>query len=625
MSHRTTCILISLILSIQLLSAQTDSILPLIPYPVHLAPESGTFILNAKTQMRVDDGRRFVKETAQFRKMVKELTGVVLTRENKFSKSNFIAIRYDAAVKEMEGYTLKITADSIVLKAKTTAGIFYGTETIKQLLFSNKHDKQTRLPALYIEDAPAYPWRGLMLDVARHFFSIDYLKKTIDRLAYYKGNKLHLHLTDDQGWRIEIKKYPLLTQKGGWRTFNNQDSSCQEKASDNPDFEIDKRFIKTKNGKTVYGGYYTQKQIKDLVKYASDRHVEIIPEIDMPGHFNAAIRAYPFLTGNSGTGWGQNFSIPLNPCNEKVYTFTQNVLSEIFSLFPGRFIHIGADEVEQTSWTNSPDCNILMSRENLSTTASLQSYFVHRMQQFAEAHGKKIITWDDALEGGVDSNITIMYWRSWVKHAPGEALRNGNPLIMSPNEPLYFDYQPDKNSVYNVYHAPIVPEASAGDKGLLQGGQANLWTEMIPSEQRADYMVYPRFLSLAERLWSNTPGLYATFPHRLAKQYGVLNTMGVHFRLPDLEGFTEESVFVDSAYFNINLPGSGEGMQLRYTLDSSLPTMHSPLLRQGLTIKKEAVIRVAAFTNEGKRGMYTGFITGSKHLPNQKRYYQIRC
>jgi len=586
------------LLSIALLSflctanAQDAKELPLIPYPqnVHIGKEH--FVLEKNSAIQYKNG--FSENTADFLRSLKTKYGIRSNTTNR----KILLYQKDAQLAQ-EAYQLHISKDSIVVKSSSEAGAFYANQTLQQLLFFYSQDAQISIPTLDIEDQPQYAWRGFMLDVARHFFTIDYLKKTIDRMSSYKANKLHLHLSDDQGWRIEIKQYPLLTKVGAWRSFDKNDSTCMENAKENPDFNIDPRFIKTVNGKKVYGGYYTQQQVKELVAYAAKKHIEIIPEIDMPGHFNAAIRAYPFLTGTSKAGWGTLFTVPINPCQENVYAFTQNVLKEIFALFPSKYIHIGADEVEKTTWQNNANCQQLMKDSNIGSVNHLQSYFIHRMQKFVEANGKKIITWDDALEGGVNDKVTIMYWRTWVKGAPAQALRNGNPLIMSPGEPLYFDNAPDKNSIYNVYHKQFTTYG-IDRPDLLLGGQANVWTEHVPSEARVDYLVYPRYLALMENLWTNKVGLYDDFLHRLDMHYTLLEHMGIQYRLPDLTGFLQENVFIDTTSLQVQLPQ--KTLKIHYTLDGTLPTLQSPLLSKKLPINKNETIKLAAFTNTGQRG-----------------------
>jgi hexosaminidase len=370
----------------------------------------------------------------------------------------FIELKYDGSILAVEGYALTITPQQLVLSARTGAGMFMAVQTIRQLLPARVEEtgrspmehlppiQQLTLPAVTIRDTPVYAWRGMHLDVSRHFFSLDYLRKFIDVMALYKFNKFHLHLTDDQGWRIEIKKYPKLTEAGAWRTFNNQDSACMVKAKDNPDFIIDSTHIIQKDGKTLYGGFYTQAEMKALVSYAAGKHIDIIPEIDMPGHMMAAINQYPWLSCDGSNVFGKLFSTPICPCLPTTFQFAKDVYSEIMDIFPSTYIHIGGDEVDRSLWAKSDACKALMQKEGLKNTAELQSYFIDEMEKFFNSKGRKMIGWDEILEGGISKTAIIMYWRSWVPKASIEAAQHGNQVIMTPGNPLYFDAIPDKNS-----------------------------------------------------------------------------------------------------------------------------------------------------------------------------------
>jgi hexosaminidase len=417
-------------------------------------------------------------------------------------------------------------------------------------------------------------------------------------------NKLHLHLTDDQGWRIEIKKYPLLTQQGAWREFNNQDSACMKKAKNNPDMEIDKSHIIRKNGKTLYGGFYTQEEMKGIIAYATARHIEIIPEIDMPGHMMAAINSYPYLSCTGGAQWGKLFTTPICPCNETTFTFAEDVFTEIFALFPSQYVHLGADEVEKSSWEKSPNCEAVMKANNLKTVEELQSYFVKRMEQFFNSKGKKLIGWDEILEGGISPTAVLMYWRSWVPDAPIKAAKNGNFVIMTPGNPLYFDGIPDRNSIANVYNFEPVPKALTADEAkYIIGAQANIWTEMIPSEKRADFMFMPRMTALAEVLWTHRRD-FDSYSQRLATQYKRLDKLNVHYRMPDLDGFTEDNVFVGKTVLDIAKPMSD--MTIRYTTDGTAPDTHSAELPKNYIVPGKITIKLAGFSPSGNRSdIYT--------------------
>lgn len=579
--------------------------LPLIPYPQEITVGQGKFNINAQTVISLGSSKKYIQEAGLLNDLIANSLGQPL----KFSdnaKNNVIKISYNASLPGDESYTLNITPQNIILSAKTGAGIIHGIESIRQLLpvsIENKLQskvKQLAVQAVNIKDEPKYAYRGMHLDVSRHFFSISYLKKYIDLLALYKFNKLHLHLTDDQGWRIEIKKYPKLTERGAWRTFNNQDSACMENAKTNPDFNIDPAHIVVRDGKTFYGGFYTQQDMKGIVAYAAKRHIDVIPEVDMPGHMMAAINNYPFLSCEGGSKWGELFTTPICPCNENVFAFAEDVYKEIFEIFPSKYIHIGGDEVDRTSWGQSAECKALMAKEGLKTVEELQSYFIHRMEKFFNKNGRKLIGWDEILEGGISPTAMIMYWRGWKPEAPVLAAKNGNTVIMTPGEPLYFDYQPDKNSIYNVYHFnPIPAKLTTAEGKSIVGAQANVWSEKIPTENRADYMVFPRMTALAEVLWTGKKD-YDGYLNRLTQNYPRLDALKVRYRLPDLINVTENNVFTDEATLNISKPLPK--MVLRYTVDGSIPNENSTEYTGTMKIAEPKKIKIAGFMPNGNHG-----------------------
>jgi hexosaminidase len=583
--------------------AQTTTRPALIPYPASLTTGKGEFIITPGTGIVYDtkDG---------FDQALKELSVLIPSGKSLPRPSTkVIELQKDAAITSPEGYNITITEQKVLLKASAPAGMFRAVQTIRQLLSPAIETKgvssqNLRLPALTITDEPAYAWRGLHLDVSRHFFSISYIEKLIDAMALYKLNKLHLHLTDDQGWRVEIKKYPQLTEQGAWRTFDKNDSFCIRQQKNNPHMAIEPKHIVQRNGKTMYGGFYTQQQLKDLVKYAADRYIDIIPEVDMPGHMMAAIHAFPDLSCEGGSKWGELFSTPICPCKESTFEFAQNVFTEIMDIFPSEYIHLGADEVDRKTWAQSGLCKELMQKEGLKDVAELQSYFVKRMEKFFHSKGRKLIGWDEILEGGISPTANVMYWRSWVPNAPVVAARNGNKVIMSPGNPLYFDNLPDAHSLSNIYQFSVVPEKLTAEEGkFIIGAQANLWTERVPSENRADYLYFPRTLALAERVWSKQPD-YTSFQQRLPAHYNRLEAMRILYRLPDLSGFAENNVFTDQAILDIKKPMPS--LVLRYTTNGSLPVTTSPVLSKPLVIKQPGTIKVAAFTPSGLRGdIYT--------------------
>ena len=595
-------LLVSLSLTTSYTFAQANY--ALIPYPKSLEAGEGEFYITKQTVISSASKQRFSSEIDQLNELLAQSLKSDLKVSTRARQTNVIDIVYDPDEKSTGGYRLKITPSKVMIVSGSNAGVFYAIETIRQLLPASveegKAASKLGLPALMITDEPDYSWRGMHLDVSRHFFSVAYLRKFIDRMALYKMNKLHLHLTDDQGWRIEIKKYPKLTENGAWRTFDKNDTACMKRAADNADFAIGKEHIIQRNGRTLYGGFYTQQQMKDLVKYAARKHVDIIPEIDMPGHMMAAITSYPFLTCNGENSWGELFTKPICPCNETTFEFAENVFSEIMAIFPSEYIHIGGDEVDRSDWAKSDACKALMQKQGIKDIAGLESYFINRMEKYFNSKGRKLIGWDEVLEGGISPTANIMYWRTWVPDAPAKAARNGNHVIMTPGSPLYFDYPADKNAIYNVYHFNPIPAGLTPEQAkLIIGAQANVWSENIPSEKRADYMTMPRMTALAEMLWTNNKEDYESYQKRLVMQFPRMDALNINYRLPDLEGIIDSKVFVNNDRLNVTSPL--KTLTVRYTTDGSQPSASSPVLNN-LLIDHTETVKVAAFTPKGKRG-----------------------
>ncbi|GGF16343.1 family 20 glycosylhydrolase [Echinicola rosea] len=572
---------------------------PIIPFPAELEAGQGEFELSASTAIIVKAGKLDLSNEVAF---LKELLGAQQL-ERSSGQEGSIVLAYAEEINHKEGYKLEITPAEIKIAASSNAGFFMGIQTLGQLFpvqLQGALPGKISLSAVRIEDAPKYKWRGMHIDVARHFFSKAYIKKFIDRIARYHFNKLHMHLTDDQGWRLEIKQLPKLTDVGAWRTFNNQDSICWERAKSNPDMKIDPWHIKEVDGKEVYGGFYTQEDMKEIISYAAARHIEVIPEIDMPGHMSAAVRAYPYLTGDQKTDWGELFSSPLNPCQESTYTFAETVLDEVMALFPSKYVHIGADEVDRKFWETAA-CDQWMENNDITDVDELQSFFVNHMEAYVKAKGKQLIVWDDALAGGISSTAHVMYWRSWVKDAPFKAVENGNEIIMSPvGGGLYFDYAPDKSSLRKVYTVDIVPEGfTAAHAEQVIGGQANIWTEYIPSEARADYMYMPRMTALAERVWSD-PNDFEGYSKRLNAHYAWMQQQNINYRLPDLGGIADKNMFVGKGKLDVSSPV--DFLTIRYTTDGSAPDQHDPVLDAPLKVKQDTDFKIAAFGPSGNRG-----------------------
>jgi hexosaminidase len=411
-----------------------------------------------------------------------------------------------------EAYQLSVNTDGIQIQAGTDAGAFAAVQSLKQYLWNStagQKNNSLEIQCLKIVDEPKYEWRGFHLDVSRHMFTKAYILKVIDWLAYYKFNKFHLHLTDDQGWRIESKKFPLLNELGSWRTFDSNDSICMRKAKTNPDFTIDPRFIKVQNGKTVYGGYYTREDLAEIVAYAKNRFIEIIPEIDMPGHMSAAIRAYPQLSCTGSAGWGTEFSYPICPCNNEVIDFTFQIWDEILDIFPSNYVHIGADEVEKDTWKTSQACQDFMKANNLTNVKEIQSFFVRKLQEHLEEKGKTVIAWDDVTEDKMDSKLKIMYWRDWVKDSPAKAAANGNQIIFTRWDLFYLSSQYSDEVLKNQLEFDLSKEYPAEIIQKITGFQGCVWTEEIPSEAVLESQIFPRLQALSEVCWSSGTNLYS--------------------------------------------------------------------------------------------------------------------
>lgn len=508
------------------------------------------------------------------------------------------------------GYLLDVSTKRIQIKGSNYGGVISGIESLRQLLPAEIESDQVvngvewSVPAVTIKDAPRLQWRGLMLDVSRHFYTKEEVKELLDMMALYKLNKFHWHLTDDQGWRVEIKKYPLLTEKGAWRTFNSHDRQCMKLAreNDNPDYEIPEDKLKVVEGDTLYGGFYTQEDIKEVVAYAAVRGIDVIPEIDMPGHMLAAISNYKGVSCSDKIGWGSVFSSPVCPGKETALEFCQNVYSEIIPLFPYKYVHLGADEVEKTNWKKCPDCQKRMRENGLKTEEELQSWFVHRMEKFFNERGKEMIGWDEILEGGLSPTATIMWWRTWNPKAVPTATAQGNHAILSPNANFYLDYQQDKNSIKNMYaFEPLIDTLSVAQKERILGLQGNVWCEWIPSRERMQYMVMPRMLALSEVAWVETEAKdWERFVGRMVAQFPRLDIMDVNYRIPDLEGFYETNAFVGEGTLDIKC--LAPDVTIRYTTDGTVPTLESPLYEGAIKVTETTDFTLRTFRANGKKG-----------------------
>ena len=499
------------------LSASSQTHINIIPKPVEINAGSGGFTLTKSTLLIANAAQRHNAEILNF--YLKKLYGFSLTIKNKsqgkYSKNLITLEVLDAAAAEKDEYHLRVTADNIHIDGINNEAIFYGIQTLLQLLPADSNasiDKGFQIPQVTIKDYPRFQYRGMHLDVGRHFFGPDKIKKYIDYLAFHKFNKFHWHLTEDQGWRIEIKKYPTLTSIGGFRNGT-----------------IIGHYPGTSNDSIHYGGFYTQKEIKEIVKYAQDRYITIIPEIEMPGHSSAAIAAYPQLScfpdedtqirpnapwagSRKGKQVQQTWGVfPDVYCpSDFTFKFLENVLDEVMALFPSKYIHIGGDECPKTYWKRSAFCQKLIKEKNLKDEEGLQSYFIRRIEKYVNSKGRRIIGWDEILQGGLAPNATIMSWRG--ESGGIAAAQQHHDVIMTPGKYVYFDHAQVKNedsvtiggylpldTVYN--YEPIPKELKPDEAKFVLGAQGNVWTEYIGNETKLEYMIFPRMSALSDILW----------------------------------------------------------------------------------------------------------------------------
>ena len=588
------------------LFASADNLQPsLIPIPAQMTAGSGTYAFTQKSTIGCAD--EALKPAAQYlQSLLSKATGYSFKI---VKKGGTIRLTTASGLGKAGAYTLNADQTGVVIGGEDYQGIINGIATLRQL-FCNDIESETvvagktwTIPYINVKDEPRFQWRGMELDCSRHFFSKAEIMKLMDVLALYKINRFHWHLTDDQGWRIEIKQYPLLTSKGGWRTYNNQDSTCirNAKAEDNPELEIQQSKIRQTASGTEYGGFYTQDDVREIVAYAQVRGIEVIPEIDMPGHSLMAINNYDGLSCFKQTGWGKLFTTPMCPGKDTMIKFCENVWSEVFDLFPSKYVHIGGDEVDMKNWKKCPDCQKRMKDNNIQTESQLQTWFTHHMEQYFEAHGKKMIGWDEIIEGGLTPNMAVMWWRTWAPNAPKQTVSHGNQLIHTPNSLFYLDNEEDRNSIPSIYAFDPVKDMTEAEQQLVLGVQGNLWTEWVPSFNRMWYRAFPRILAVAEKAWSKPENMNLDcFNHRLVENYSRLQALGVTYRTPDLGGFYRTNVFTDKA--TINLTCADPSAEIRYTTDGTIPQVTSTLYTGPFTIDKATSFIFRTFGKNGRKG-----------------------
>ncbi len=550
----------------------------LIPKPQNMVLNEGVFALGIGTGIAADS---LFSAEADY---LKSLLNLPL----KASKNQIVLNKKEGLQKEE--FYLTISSDNLSIEASTSTGIMRGIQTLRQLLPTGTQISPAKIPCLEIHDFPRFVWRGMLLDCCRHFMDVEFVKRYIDLLAYHKMNTLHWHLTEDQGWRVAIEKYPKLTEIGAWRT--------------------------NKNGEK-YGGFYTKAEIREVVTYAQERHITVVPEIEFPGHSVAAIASYPHLscTGDSinvGVDWGVYKDIYCAG-NEDVFTFMEDVLTEVMELFPSKYIHIGGDEAPKYRWENCAKCQKRIADEGLDDEHELQSYFITRIEKFLNKNGRQLIGWDEILEGGLAPSATVQSWRG--EEGGIAAAKSGHDAIMSPTSHCYFDYGLDATDMKEVYHYdPIPVELTEEEAKHILGGECNMWSERAP-QHLVDSKVFPRILAMCEVLWSSKEKDYDHFYARVQKHYPKLDALGVTYGFESVP-ISSDVQFADNQ-FQVSLSKGSPDMQLQYSLDNNNWQEYTTPFYVGAT----TTLKARGFKNEKPYGDFEQELI--KHLATGKKVNYI--
>ncbi len=560
----------------------------IIPKPAQIRLLAGAFTLSPATVVVTPPRDQVLLQLGKtLAGNILEFSGVEMrVIDGSPSEKGAISLLLDESLKDLgaEGYALTVNDRGMSLRSAETAGIFRGIQTIRQLLPAGTLDnagspRKVSIPCVEIRDRPRFRWRGMLLDCGRHFMSKEFIKRTIDWLAYYKLNILHWHLTEDQGWRIEIRKYPLLTKVGAWRT--NEDG-------------------------TVYGGFYTQEDIREVVSYAASRHVTVVPEIEMPGHSVAALAAYPQFSCTGGpflvqTQWGVHRDVYCAG-KESTFGFLQDILTEVMELFPSTYIHIGGDEVPKDRWKTCPDCQQRIRAEGLKDENELQSYFIRRIGKFLQSHNRRLIGWDEVLEGGLAPDATVQSWRGM--DGAVAAVRAGHDAIASPSNHTYYSQGIRSLDLQRAYSFEPVPEGlSPEESPRILGGECAMWTEDAPQET-VEGKLFPRLLALAEVLWSPAglrvyPEFYArvqdhfTRLDRLNIKYGPVGASPIAI-VPALESSRKA--------FSVTVLPAGDSLDIRYTLNGTEPSMSSPRYVSPFVIESSGPVKASVFASGRQYG-----------------------
>ncbi len=556
----------------------------IIPIPDQILKKDGYFSITEKTNFFCNDEELKTLATFFIEKIEKSIGVTLGHTEDKKDNSIHLAIDENLSIGE-EGYHFFSSKEEVTITAKTPKGVFYGLQTLLQLLPTDP-SQGAKIPSVEIKDSPAFDWRGMHLDVSRHFFSIDFIKKQLDVLALFKINKFHWHLTDDQGWRIEIKKYPKLTEISSVR--QNKD-------------------------KTIHKGYYTQEQIKEVVAYAKERFIDVIPEFDTPGHAVAILEAYPELACEKKDFkvrnlWGVESNI-LCAGKEETFSFIGDVVSELAALFPYEYFHMGGDEVPKDEWKKSLHCQNVMKKENLKDVNELQSYFMKRVEDILKSHNKKMIGWDEILEGGITPTTNIMSWQG--EEGGIKAANAGHDVIMTPSKYVYLNfYQGDLKvepmafggyipleTIYN--YNPIPKEIQEDKRKHILGAQANVWTEYADKDETIEYLLYPRIIALAELTWTSSEKKdYKDFLSRLNNVYPRLDKKQINYHIPLPEGPTSDHiVFTDSVEVSFK---TTHPVKMVYTVDKTDPNGNSTEYTKPILLKEDTDLSIASILPHGK-------------------------
>lgn len=596
--------------------AQTD--IAIIPEPVSLTKGSGQFVLPQSLVIETGTSPE-IKQTVNFLKDRFTVTGSQVSMSNAAPNAAIklsLNQKADATIGD-EGYQLSVTPSGITIKANKPSGLFYGAQTLIQLFPKEiesavpVQNVKWEAPVVEITDYPRFGWRGLMFDVSRHFFTKDEVKQYIDQMVRYKYNLLHWHLTDDEGWRIEIKSLPKLTEVGAWNVKKvGYFGTFSKPTPDEP---------------RNYGGFYTQEDIKELVQYAKDRFVNILPEVDVPGHSLAAIAAYPELACSAGTGpkpevssgqsikdWDKHIALVddnLCPANENVYQFLDKVVTELAQLFPFEYIHMGGDETFKTFWERSDAVKALMKKEKLKTMEEVQSYFTKRVDKIVTSKGKKLIGWDEILEGGISANAAVMSWRGMKGGI--QAAKMGHEVVMSPTDFAYIDYMQGDVAIEPRIYATLrlskayqfEPLPEGVNAKLIKGGQANLWTEQVYNMRHAQYMTWPRGWAIAESVWSpKEKKNWQHFFNRVEKHFDRYDVAEIKYA-PSVYEPTISARRVNDREIKVELTTEAPGIDLYYTFDNSFPDRFYPKYTESVTIPKDAVmLRIVSYKGKEQVG-----------------------